>query len=68
MGKTVVLAAAFAGLLAGGVLAAAAGDAGSSLVYRTPRGVEFVVTADGLSAIRVAGRPRMPVIHGPAQG
>jgi len=57
MGKTAVLAAALAGFLACGVLAAAPGQAGTSMTYRTPRGVEFEVTADGLSAIRVAGRP-----------
>ncbi|MCX5683751.1 MAG: hypothetical protein NT049_08705 [Planctomycetota bacterium] len=47
-----VLVSLAAGLAYGGEVAA-----GNSLVYRTPRGAEFEVTADGLSAIRVAGRP-----------
>jgi hypothetical protein len=47
----------YAAAVAAVALAASAGEAGDSLVYRTPRGVEFEVTADGLSAIRVAGRP-----------
>jgi len=38
------------------VLAAGSARADEQLVYRTPRGVEFTVTADGLASIRFGGR------------
>jgi len=50
----VIAAAALAGLAFAG---AAAGDDVSALSCRTPRGVTFRITADGLSFVEFGGRP-----------
>ena len=42
--------------IAGGLSGYASAAAAEALTYETPQGVTFVVTADGLSSIRYAGR------------
>jgi hypothetical protein len=47
---------AFSLIVLAGLAAGASAQDRDRLVYRTPRGVEFEITADGLSAIRANGR------------